>query len=210
MLDPKAPAEVLKALSLLRHRNQAYLFITIDKESLTDDQWIYFPRQENKIARISEMRNFSSYMSPKGKTSLFVEFFCFEGDEIWNMSKEELFETAMRELSAAGLLKKDEVRHYYHIKRRNVYPVYDLEYQTHLGAVKKYLNGISNLQYIGRPGRFRYNNQDHSLEMGMLAARSIIDGVRYDIESVGEEKEYFEKGAVPSNALSHGGAAKKA
>lgn len=200
LLEPTVPENVKSVVSKLRHRSQVYLFITLDKESITSDQWIYFPRQENKIARISEMKNFSKEMSPEGKTSLFVEFFCFEGDEIWNMSKEKLFEITVKELSFTGFFKEANVRHYYHIKQRDVYPVYDLEYQTHLNVVKNYLNNFKNLYYIGRPGRFRYNNQDHSLEMGMLTAKSIIDGIVYDIESVGEEKEYYESGNTPNQS----------
>jgi protoporphyrinogen oxidase len=198
LLSPQAPQKVLQAVSKLRHRNQVYLFITLNKDSITQDQWIYFPKKENKIARISEMKNFSKEMSPQGMTSLFVEFFCFENDEIWNMSKENLLKVAIKELSDAGLLSEQDVKNYYYIQQRNVYPVYDLEYERHLRIIKSYLDSFINLYYIGRPGRFRYNNQDHSLEMGMLAAKSIIDDKVYDIESVGEEKEYYEKGFIPN------------
>lgn len=198
ILNPAVPQSIMQSISNLRHRNQVYLFITLDKESLTPDQWVYFPKQNNKIARVSEMKNFSKEMSPKGKTSIFVEFFCFENDEIWNMSKDELFGVALSELSEAKFFEKKDVRNYYLIKQKNVYPVYDLDYHKYLDVVKDYLDEFENLYYIGRPGRFRYNNQDHSLEMGMLAAKSIIDNVRYDIDSVGEEKEYYEKGSVPN------------
>lgn len=197
MLETSIPIEVKDSILNLRHRSQVYLFVTLNKESLTLDQWVYFPSQENKIARVSEMKNFSKDMSPVGKTSLFIEFFCFENDEIWNMTKDEIFNIALSELSSAGFFEKSDVRNYYLIKQKNVYPVYDLNYQKYLGIVKTYLDGFKNLYYIGRPGRFRYNNQDHSLEMGMLAAKCIIDGVRYDIDSVGEEKEYYEKGNIP-------------
>lgn len=196
LLEPEIPKEVKQSILNLKHRSQVYLFITLNKDTITKDQWIYFPSKKNKIARISEMKNFSKMMSPKHKTSLFVEFFCFKDDEIWNKSKDELFEIALKELSSIGLFDKTDVRSYYHIKMENVYPVYDLNYQTHLSTVKQCLNGFNNLYYIGRPGRFRYNNQDHSLEMGMLTAKSIIDGVMYDIEAVGEEKEYYEKGYI--------------
>ena len=60
--------------------------------------------------------------------------------------------------------------------------------------IRNYLESFSNLQTVGRNGLHRYNNQDHSLEMGMLAAKSIIEGVKYDIERVGGEKEYYESG----------------
>lgn len=196
LLSPLPPKEVMEAASKLRHRSQTYLFITLDKPSLTPDQWIYFPDAKVPFARISEMRNFSEAMSPAGKTSLFVEFFCFEGDEVWNLSKDELFEFAIPHFERLGFFTRAEVRNHYIFKKTDVYPVYDLDYETHLNVIKKYLDGFENLFYIGRPGRFQYNNQDHSLEMGILAARSVIEGKRYSIEDVGAEKEYFEKGYV--------------
>lgn len=195
LLNPVAPAPIFNALQKLRHRSQVYLFITLNKESLTDDQWVYFPSKTTPVARISEMRNFSSYMSPSGKTSLFIEFFCFEGDEIWNASKDELVKQAMVVLK--DFFTESDIRSIYMIKQKDVYPVYDLAYQKHLQIIKDYLNQFENLYYIGRPGRFRYNNQDHSLEMGMCAAQSIIDGVRYDLEVIGGKKEYYESGPVP-------------
>ncbi|MBX9765505.1 FAD-dependent oxidoreductase [Patescibacteria group bacterium] len=199
MLTPSAPEGVRSAREKLRYRSQVYLFLTLDKESVTKDQWIYFPDKNNPIGRMSEMRNFSTKMSPPGKTSLFIEFFCFYGDEIWNMSQEELLEHTLPYLEKAGFISREEIRKAYVIKKKDVYPIYDLDYKEYLGVVKTYLDSFSNLLYIGRPGRFRYNNQDHSLEMGMLAAKSIIDGVRYDIEKVGEEKEYYESGSLRSN-----------
>ena len=170
--------------------------MTIDKPSITKDNWIYFPDKEIPFGRVAEMRNFSREMSPPGKTSLFVEFFVSENDEIWNMTKEEIFELAMKNFEKLGLLKKQDVRNYYLLKRKNVYPVYDLHYKENLKIVKNYLNGFENLFYIGRPGRFTYTNQDHSLEMGILTAKSIVEKRHLDLESVGAEKEYFEQGNI--------------
>ena len=69
-------------------------------------------------------------------------------------------------------------------------------YPKYLELIKNYLDRFSNLSYIGRPGRFRYNNQDHSLEMGILAAKGIIENRKYDFDKVGSEDEYFEKGII--------------
>lgn len=200
LLNPAPPPELLHALKNLKYRSQAYLFLTLDKPSVSKDQWIYFPDREVPFGRISEMRNFSERMSPEGKTSLFIEFFCWKEDEVWNMSREELFELAIAWLEKLDFVKRDEVIDIYHIKKENVYPVYDLDYRGHLDVVKSYLDRFSNLIYIGRPGRFKYTNQDHSLEMGILAARSIVENRRYDIENVGAEEEYFERGYVRQNA----------
>ncbi|MEK7606205.1 MAG: FAD-dependent oxidoreductase [Patescibacteria group bacterium] len=198
LFSPSVPQEIEMAARELRHRSQVYLFITLDKPSITLDQWIYFPTERVPFARVSEMKNFSADMSPHDKTSLFVEFFCFKDDAVWNMSQDELFELAIPHFEELGFFTRSEVRRHYHIKKEDIYPIYDLEYKKYLSVVKDYLDRFENLYYIGRPGRFKYNNQDHSLEMGILAAKSIIDNTRYDIESVGEEKEYFEKGAVPT------------
>lgn len=202
LLSPKVDNSLVESAKALKHRSQVYLFITIDKDSITKDQWIYFPDKNVPFARISEMKNFSKDMSPKGKTSIFVEYFCFEGDHIWNMTEKQLFDLTMTHFEKMKFFQKRDVRRYYLIKLKDVYPIYDLEYKKYLNHIKEFLNGFSNLYYIGRPGRFRYNNQDHSLEMGLLAAKSIIDGVKYDIESVGEEKEYQESGKLYEKAKS--------
>lgn len=196
LLDPVPPREVMEAAQKMKYRNQVYLFITLDKEKITSDQWIYFPDKNVPFARVSEMKNFSKQMSPKGKTSLFVEFFCSEGDTLWNMSKENLFNLTMDHMEKMKFFTRKEVRAYYHLKKEKVYPVYDLDYQEYLKTVQDYLDGFTNLFYIGRPGRFRYNNQDHSLEMGILAAKSIIEKKRYNIEAVGSSQEYYEKGFI--------------
>ncbi|MBU0906600.1 MAG: FAD-dependent oxidoreductase, partial [Nanoarchaeota archaeon] len=196
ILDPKPPANVLKALKKLKFRSQVYLFLTVNKPFIAKDQWIYFPETHIPLGRMSEMKNFSQKMSPRDKTSLFIEFFCWEGDETWKMKKEELIKISLDWLERLGFVKKEEVIDSYHLKQKNVYPVYDVGYKENLAVVKNYLDTFKNLIYIGRPGRFKYTNQDHSLEMGILAAKSIIENKKLNVEDVGTEKEYFEKGII--------------
>lgn len=143
-----------------------------------------------------EPKNFSKRMSSADKTSLLVEFFCWENDKIWNMSKEELFELSIEWLEKLDFIKRDEIIDCFIHKEKYAYPVYDLKYKENSGKVKGYLGQFRNLQLIGRAGSFRYNNQDHALEMGILAARSIIEGKQYNLEEVGAEQEYFERGYV--------------
>jgi len=158
---------------------------------------VYFPNKDIPFGRFAEMKNFSRKMTPEGKTSLFIEYFCFEGDRIWTMQKEELFDLTMRHMEQLGFLKRSEVTSVHHYKQQHVYPIYDMHYKERITTIMAWLDSFQNFFAIGRPGRFRYTNQDHSLEMGILAARSIIDGKRHDVENVGAEKEYFERGYVP-------------
>jgi len=196
LLDPPPPAAVLDAASGLKWRAQVYLFLTIDKESISKDNWIYFPNKDIPFGRTAEMKNFSADMCPRGKTSFFVEFFAFESDPIWSMEKQEVFDLVMPYFEEWDFFKRDEVLGIHLWKRQCVYPVYDLEYDTRLAVVRDWLDQLANLIYIGRPGRFRYTNQDHSLEMGILASRMILEGRKYDLDTIGAENEYFEKGPI--------------
>ena len=81
-------------------------------------------------------------------------------------------------------------------KKQNVYPIYDLNYTENISIIKKYLDKITNLHYIGRGGRFTYTNQDHSLEMGLLSAKGILNNKKYDFDKVVSSDKYFEDGFI--------------
>ena len=196
LLDPPPPEAVRNAAKELKWRAQVYLFLTLDKDSVTKDNWIYFPSKDIPFGRTSEMKNFSKDMCPPGKTSFFVEFFTFEGDAIWSMSKEQVLDLVMPYFEKWGFFTRAEVRQAYLWKRPHVYPVYDSHYKERLDVIRGWLDTLQNLVYIGRPGRFRYTNQDHSLEMGIIASRILLEGRRYDMDTVGSENEYFEKGPI--------------
>lgn len=196
LLDPPPPPEVADAASRLKWRAQVYLFVTLDKDKVTDDNWIYFPSKDIPFGRTSEMKNFSVDMCPPGKTSFFVEFFAFETDPIWSMTKEQVLDLVMPYFEQWGFFTRAEVRNAYLLKRQHVYPVYDAKYKERLTTIQQWLARLQNLVYIGRPGRFRYTNQDHSLEMGIIASRILLEGRQYDMDTVGSENEYFEKGPI--------------
>jgi protoporphyrinogen oxidase len=196
LFDPPPPPRVLAAAGALKFRSHVALFLAVNKPTVFPDQWVYFPDSHVPFGRIMEPRNFSRRLAPEGKTSLQIEFFCWHGDEIWNSGKERLVELSLVYLSKIGLLRAEEVLDSFVHREKHAYPVYDLGYKPNLGAVKDYFKQFSNLQLVGRAGSFRYNNQDHALEMGILAARNIIEGASYDIDEVGAEQEYFEKGNI--------------
>ncbi len=72
LLDPAPDKEVQNAINKLKWRSQVYLFITLDKKSISKDNWIYFPNLEIPFGRISEMKNFSKDCVPKIKRLLWL------------------------------------------------------------------------------------------------------------------------------------------
>ena len=67
--------------------------------------------------------------------------------------------------------------------------------RNHLTIIQEWLSQFANLYCIGRYGQFRYNNMDHSMMTGILAARRML-GEDADPWSVNAEGEYLEEKAA--------------
>ncbi len=200
-LEPPPPQSVLNAFKCLKFRSHISLIILLDKPRIFDDQWIYFPNKEIPFGRIMEPKNFSSSLSPPQKTSLVVEFFCDDHDNIWNMDKDKLFHLVYPHLERLKYIEYKEVMNYFIHKEKDAYPIYKLNYLENLKVIKEYLSNIKNLIVIGRNGLFRYNNQDHAIEMGLNVGRNINKINLINIEESVYGKEYFEKGKFKIKTL---------
>ena len=132
-------------------------------------------------------------MTPDPRRScLGLEYFCFEGDELWSSSEEELVALARREVAALGLLDRDRVLGGHVVRVPKAYPVYDADYAERVERIRGWLDGISNLQQVGRNGLHRYNNSDHSMLTAMRAVENLCDGAGHDVWSVNAESAYHE------------------
>lgn len=129
----------------------------------------------------------------QSKTSLGLEYFCCEGDELWNAPDEDLIELGKREIEKIGLAKYQDVLDGAVFRVEKSYPVYDSDYRNYLEVIKDYINGLENFQTIGRNGLHRYNNQDHAMLTGMIAVRNLVYGRNEDLWSVNADQEYHEE-----------------
>lgn len=191
-LRPLPPSEVLNAASHLHYRAFMLVAMIVNSSSIFPDNWIYIHSPDVKVGRIQNFKNWSEKMVPDSrKTSLGMEFFCDEGDTLWNLPDNELITLAANELEILGLGKADTVEDGMVIRQPKAYPVYDQGYREHLGVIRKFLSSIENLQVLGRNGMHRYNNQDHSMLTGLLAARNLA-GEKHDLWQVNAESSYYE------------------
>jgi len=125
-------------------------------------------------------------------TSLVVEYFCSFGDSIWNMTEEQLVEQTVNHLvNDLKFITPDEVIGGFSVRAPRAYPSYVIGYEKHLEKVKEFVYSLENIQIIGRYGTFRYNNTDHSIETGLLAAKNIL-GEHHDLDQVNADQEYHE------------------
>jgi hypothetical protein len=132
------------------------------------------------------------------QSSLGLEYFCNEGDELWSMPDVELVELGRREIAKIGLARYEEVCGGAVFRVEKAYPVYDASYHEHLSRVRTFVDGLENCQTIGRNGLHRYDNQDHAMYTGMLAARNLACGEQNDVWTVNTEQEYHEEVRRPA------------
>ncbi len=192
-LNSAPPEAVLKAANSLKYRDFLIVSLVVDQAELFPDNWIYIHSPEFKVGRIQNFKNWSKAMVPdQSKSCLGMEYFCNEGGKLWQMSNAELIELASREVKALGLVDPEvNIEDGTVIRQFKAYPVYDDEYRQNVEVIQEYIQKFENLQTVGRNGMHRYNNSDHSMLTGLLAAKNIL-GEKHDLWNVNVERSYHE------------------
>ncbi|MCM1337196.1 MAG: NAD(P)/FAD-dependent oxidoreductase [Candidatus Amulumruptor caecigallinarius] len=141
------------------------------------DTWIYVQEREVKLGRIQVFNNWSPYMVADFEDTVWIglEYFCTEGDEMWQMDDATFIDLAKRELESIGIINAADVMDAVRIKVKKAYPSYFGAYYQ-LDKVRSFLDTIPNLYCVGRNGQHRYNNMDHSMLTAMIAADKILAG----------------------------------
>jgi len=190
---PDVPKTVLDAANDLKYRDFITVALIVNKRDIFQDNWIYIHDPEVKVGRIQNFKNWSPHMVPnQDKTCLGLEYFCFEGDALWNMSDDQLIGLGTRELEALGFLNSGDVEDGAVVRMSKTYPIYDSTYHKTIRIIREFFDGINNFQLVGRNGLHKYNNQDHSMLTAMRAAENIF-GANHDIWEVNEDQEYLEE-----------------
>ena len=191
-IEPQPEAGIVEANESLRYKAIKFVFLEIARDSITHDHWLYIPDKELRTHRISEAKNFNPRNAPPGKTVLCCEVTCFKDDQIWNMGREEATEVVVSDLESLGLVRREEVVDSHVHNLEHAYPLYTLEYRPHIDAVLAYVDAFENLKSTGRQGRFKYNNMDHSMEMGLATGEELLEGESgVDHASVATGSGYF-------------------
>ena len=159
------------------------------------DNWIYIQDSSVQMGRVQIFNNWSSYMvkDPVHTIWIGLEYFCNEGDFLWNRKEEDLVKFAKEELKKIGFYD-GELLDSKVVKVKKAYPAYFDSYES-IGKIREYINTIDNLYCIGRNGTHSYNNMDHSILSGMICA-DLIKNNSHDLEklwNVNVDKSYQEE-----------------
>lgn len=192
------PDGVTEAADQLYFRNTILVYLEIDGIDLFADNWIYVHSSDVKHGRITNFRNWCPTLYKDKTTSIIcLEFWAFNEDDIWNLGDDELTSIAKEELSKLKLVPDNMgILNSKIIRVPKCYPVYETGYQEPLKILEEFVDGIEHLIPVGRYGSFKYNNQDHSILMGILAAENIIGKGDTNLWSINTDIEYQEEGEI--------------
>jgi protoporphyrinogen oxidase len=196
------PSEVEHSVRQLRFRNTILVYLNVDSTELFKDQWLYIHSPELGMGRVTNFRNWAPELYGDSKTSILaLEYWCYDEDALWHEDEKSLIERATREIRATGLVGSANILAGHVHRIRRCYPVYARGYKQHLEPVVAHVREFDNLQAIGRYGAFKYNNQDHSILMGVLAAENIVQNRGHDLWAVNTDSEYQESATIRKSGL---------
>lgn len=201
----RAPARVIAVAEELKFRSTILAYLEVVGPNPFEDQWVYVHSQELQTGRVTNFSNWSGKVSStKDRHVICMEYWAYFSDSIWTWEDQKVIELAREELKMSGLLGEEnhilrgEVR-----KVPNCYPVYEQGYQARLEVLQDFVSGYPEVHPIGRYGAFKYNNQDHSILMGLLAAENIAGGASHDLWGINTDYEYQESSRISETGLVH-------
>ncbi|ANU06864.1 NAD(P)/FAD-dependent oxidoreductase [Paraurantiacibacter namhicola] len=181
----------------LNYRDFLTVALMVEGEDLFPDNWIYIHDSKVQVGRVQNFRSWSPELIPdEDMACIGLEYFCFEGDGLWDMEDAALVDLATVEMKTLGLLDPARVKGGVVVRQPKAYPVYDEDYAANVEAMRRELeHRHPTLHLVGRNGMHRYNNQDHAMMTAMLTVENILAGERvYDTWCVNEDAEYHEAG----------------
>ncbi|MGA2002858.1 MAG: NAD(P)/FAD-dependent oxidoreductase [Terriglobales bacterium] len=202
-IEPSLSEEANRAAQSLRYRDFLTVGLIVRDSGRFTDNWVYIHDSAVQVGRVQNYKSWSPEMVPDpAYCSYGLEYFCFEGDRLWNTPDEELLALGKKEIQRINLANSSDVVDGCVIRQRKAYPVYDDTYQQHVDKIRAVLDkNFPTLHLVGRNGMHKYNNQDHAMMTAMLTAKNILAGDRkYDVWAVNQDAEYHEAGEAGEQA----------
>jgi protoporphyrinogen oxidase len=191
------PADVIAACSALRYRNTTLVFLDVSAASAFPDQWIYIHDPRVQMGRLTNFSNWSRDVGgDRSRTILCAEYWSNDDDTFWSLSDGALGQIAINDVRLTGLISNAEVTQTSVTKLHRCYPVYERGYRGQVQLIREFLETINGLHAIGRYGSFKYNNQDHSILMGLLVVDNIIRGADHDLWAVNTDYDDYQESAL--------------
>jgi protoporphyrinogen oxidase len=208
-MEAPVPAAVREVSEGLEYRDFITVGLLCDRlkvqepdGGLLKDTWIYVQEPDVLLGRLQIFNNWSPYLvKDPAKVWIGLEYFCYETDELWKKSDDEMKQFAIAEVAKIGILDAEAVSDAHVVRVPKTYPAYFGTYDR-FDELRSWTDRFENLFLIGRNGMHKYNNQDHS----MLTAMTVVDGLcqgqvdKALLWGINAEQEYHEEKSSPERS----------
>jgi len=161
------PREVKNAADALKYNSLVCVNIGING-SVPGISWLYVPDPAvGRTNRISFPSGYSRHGAPDGCSSILAEITHQPGDNVADMTDDELISEVVDMLQSMQILHNDQIVCSSVERQPYAYVVYDLNYQKNIAIVKEYCKEIG-IPLVGRFAQFEYLNMDGCI-------RSVMD-----------------------------------
>lgn len=173
-LRPAVPPKILESAKKLSFRPILIACLWIQKPQIFPQQTIYYT---NRIFnRLAQMNSYSQETTPAGTCGITAELTCRVEDPLWKMDEKELLKKVIMDMEKEGLISAADVKDGMVLRSAHGYPVYQLQFEEHLQALRETIHDIPNLIIAGRQGMFNYAQMHYGVQAGMLIADHLLKG----------------------------------
>jgi protoporphyrinogen oxidase len=169
---PTAPTDVIKAVKQLRTNSMFVVNLGINRENITNKNWIYYLEKEYSFVRISFPFNQSDHVAPKGTSSISAEI-AYGPDVPLPTSKENMANRVIQDLINSEIIKEsDEIIYQDTIDIKYGYVIYDENRKPAIKIVHDYLKSVGIIP-CGRYGKWAYLWSDEAILSGKKAVEEL-------------------------------------
>ncbi len=168
------PKQAHTLFKKLRWNSIFNLNLGIEKKDYSGRHWIYFPQNETCFFRVGFFNNFSSYLAPLNKSSLYVEVAYSQG---LPMDKNNIISRIKEDLRKVGIISPRDKIYAQDINDiKYGYPIYDKNYLETRRKIMKILAG-NKIIACGRYGSWRYMSMEDVILEGKDIAGRILNSI---------------------------------
>src|SRR5690554_50238 len=194
---PEAPQELKVLAAQLKYRNTILVYLLVNKTELFPDNWLYIHAPDMQMGRVTNFRNWvPGLYGHEQKSILALEYWSNDDEPLWGYDDDRLISLAKKEIVATTLVAPGDIEAGHVFRIPKSYPVYNRGYKDALDPIEKYTSSIDGLHAIGRNGSFKYNNQDHSILMGIMAAENIMHNAGHDLGGINSDYDTYQESCV--------------
>ncbi|MEP2776135.1 MAG: FAD-dependent oxidoreductase [Luteolibacter sp.] len=166
-----APEDIRRAAESLHYKPIATYGLLVKKTKCLEGLYTYY--RDRIFHRVGEPKNAGLEVTPADHTVLIVEMTCDINDAKWNDTP-GIRQQITDDLIAENICDASEIIEWNHFTNPHGYPIYKLDFESHLGKITDWLKTQPQLISTGRQGAFTYPGMHSAMRMGHNAATTLL------------------------------------